>query len=144
MFLDLDNFKSLNDSEGHFVGDLLLLEVAQRLGQCVREVDSVARFGGDEFVVLLNELHGNRAEATAEASLVAEQIRGVLEQPYVLRVLQEGRAETIVEHRCTTSIGVVVFVDHDGSQDDVLKWADGAMYEAKEAGGNQMRLRPMP
>ena len=140
MFLDLDNFKMLNDTHGHFVGDLLLIEAARRIGSCVREVDVVARFGGDEFVVILNELDADHAQSLAEARIVAEKLRAALDKPYVLTFTQEGKAEATVEHHCTISIGVVVFLDHEGSQDDILKWADSAMYQAKEAGRNVIRF----
>ncbi len=136
MFMDLDNFKPLNDTQGHCVGDLLLIEVARRLSRGVRAVDIVARFGGDEFVVILNELSANRAESTAQSRIVAEKLRSALNQAYVLKVCLECRPELTVEHHCTISIGVVVFLDHEGSQDELLKWADTAMYQAKQAGGN--------
>ena len=140
MFLDLDNFKMLNDTQGHFVGDLLLIEAARRIGSCVREVDIVARFGGDEFVVILNELDVDKTKSIGEARVVAEKLRAALDKPYVLTFTQEGKAEATVEHHCTISIGVVVFLDHEGSQDDILKWADAAMYQAKEAGRNLIRF----
>jgi diguanylate cyclase (GGDEF)-like protein/PAS domain S-box-containing protein len=140
IFLDLDNFKSLNDSHGHHAGDLLLIEVAERIRACVRAVDDIARFGGDEFVVILRELGKDNAEATQEASGVAEKIRVILDQPYVLKVKPEGKAETTVEHHCSSSIGVALFLDHEVGAEQVIKWADLAMYQAKEAGGNQVRF----
>jgi diguanylate cyclase (GGDEF)-like protein/PAS domain S-box-containing protein len=140
MFMDLDNFKPLNDTHGHYVGDLLLIEVAHRISSCVRAVDIVARFGGDEFVVILNEIGTDRTESTAQALIVAEKLRSTLDKPYVLTYKQEGKADLTVEHRSTASIGIVVFLDHQGSQDDLVKWADAAMYQAKEAGGNLIRF----
>ncbi|MBU1664030.1 MAG: PAS domain S-box protein [Gammaproteobacteria bacterium] len=140
MFLDLDNFKPLNDTYGHVIGDALLIEVAERLHHCVREMDTVARFGGDEFVVLLSDLNADKAESTAQARLVAEKIRLALAQPYLLTTRHEGDADTTVEHRCTASIGVAMFINHETSQDDILNWADAAMYEAKEAGRNLIRF----
>ena len=134
MFLDMDNFKPLNDTHGHAVGDLLLMEVANRLTSCVREIDTVARFGGDEFVVILNGLDVGKAESAIQAGAIAEKIRATLAKPYLLNVRHEGKAETIVEHRCTSSIGVVLFMNHEASPEDILKWADMAMYQAKEAG----------
>jgi diguanylate cyclase (GGDEF)-like protein/PAS domain S-box-containing protein len=106
MFLDLDNFKPLNDRYGHAIGDLLLIEAAQRLTQCVRKADTVSRFGGDEFVVMLCELSHNRAEATEQARVVAEKIRSSLAEPYRLSVRIEGSTVTTIEHRCSASIGV--------------------------------------
>ena len=140
MFMDLDNFKPLNDTQGHYVGDLLLIEVAQRIRGAVREVDIVARFGGDEFVVILAELDVDKLESTTQSGIVAEKVRTVLNKPYVLKFKQEGKPEITVEHRCTASIGVVVFIDHEGSENEILKWADAAMYQAKEAGGNMIRF----
>ena len=140
MFLDLDNFKPLNDAHGHVVGDLLLVEVAKRLKRCVREVDTVARFGGDEFVVMLSELSVDRAGATAHAEIVAGKICGTLAEPYLLAVSREDAADTVVEHRCTASIGVAMFINHEISQDAILTQADHAMYQAKEAGRNTFRF----
>ena len=140
MFLDLDNFKPLNDLHGHVIGDLLLIEAADRLKGCVREIDTVARFGGDEFVVVISELYTDQAESTAQAAIVAEKIRTVLSAPYCLTINCQGMPEISIEHRCTVSIGVVVFINHQGSQDEVLKWADDAMYQAKEAGRNSIRF----
>ncbi len=140
IFLDLDNFKLLNDRYGHAVGDLLLIEVAARLKSCVREVDTVARFGGDEFVVMARELNVDESASTAQAGIIAEKIRAALAKPYVLQIRHEGEAETTVEHHCTASIGVVLFSKHDASQEDILKWADTAMYQAKEAGRNLIQF----
>ena len=140
MFLDLDNFKLLNDMHGHEVGDLLLIEVADRLKSCVREMDTVARFGGDEFVVIISALDEDKAKSTTQARIVAEKIRAVLATPYELRIQHEGRAETTVGHHCTASIGVALFVKDEAGQEDILKWADMAMYQAKEAGRNLIRF----
>ena len=140
MFLDLDNFKPLNDTHGHDVGDLLLIEVARRITGCVREMDTCARFGGDEFVVILSELVTDKTESAAQASTVAEKIHVALAEPYLLKIQPEGKAETTVEHHCTSSIGVVLFVNHDAGAEDILKWADMAMYQAKEAGRNLIRF----
>lgn len=140
MFLDLDNFKSLNDTHGHAAGDLLLMEGARRLTACVRETDTVARLGGDEFVVLLNELHTDQTTSTEQAAAVAEKIRAALAAPYQLSVTQPGDPATTVEHHCSVSIGVVVFVNHLSSQTDLMKWADAAMYQAKDAGRNRVQF----
>jgi len=140
MFLDLDNFKLLNDTHGHEVGDLLLIEAADRLKSCVREIDTVARFGGDEFVVMISELDVDKAESTTQAGIIAEKIRAALAKPYVLKIQHEGKAETTVEHHCTASIGVALFSKREASHDNILKWADTAMYQAKEAGCNLIRF----
>jgi diguanylate cyclase (GGDEF)-like protein len=136
MFLDLDNFKPLNDNYGHGAGDLLLVEVARRVLSCVRETDTVARFGGDEFVVLLGELDTEKAPSVALAGAIADKIRQALARTYKLDMPNADE----VEHHCTASIGVVVFFNHDCSVEDVIKWADRAMYRAKEAGRNLIRF----
>jgi len=140
MFLDLDNFKALNDAHGHEIGDLLLIEAADRLQSCVREMDTVARFGGDEFVVMISELDLNKPESTTQAGIIAEKLSAALAKPYALKVQREGRPETTVEHCCTASIGVALFSKDDASQEDILKWADKAMYQAKEVHSNLIRF----
>lgn len=138
MFLDLDNFKPLNDEHGHDVGDLLLIEVARRILLCVREEDTVARFGGDEFVVMLKEMDINKEISAMQASGVAEKIRAVLAEPYRLELLQAENGNTTVEHYCTSSIGIVLFVNQESARDEILRQADIAMYKAKAGGGNQV------
>ena len=144
MFLDLDNFKPLNDLHGHSVGDLLLIEVAKRLSACVRAVDTVARLGGDEFVVLIGDLGADKDQATEQAANVAEKIRVSLAEPYLLTVAQQGEPEKTVEHRCSASIGVVMFFNHDASRTDLMKCADAAMYQAKDAGRNGVQFYLSP
>lgn len=144
VFLDLDNFKPLNDRHGHAVGDLLLVEVARRLLDSVRDMDTVARFGGDEFVVLLSDLSEAEAEARAQAQQIAEKVRRAVAETYLLRVEHEGRVST-VEHHCTASVGVQLFVGADfraGAEDTLLDLADAAMYQAKEAGSNTVYVQP--
>jgi diguanylate cyclase (GGDEF)-like protein/PAS domain S-box-containing protein len=131
MFVDLDNFKTLNDTLGHQIGDLLLGEVALRIANCLREVDTVARLGGDEFVVMLENLSYSPEEAAKEAKAVAEEILLAVDQPYLL----DG-------HEClsTCSIGITVFGDHRETVDDVMRQADIAMYQAKAAGRNGVHI----
>ncbi len=140
LFLDLDNFKPLNDTHGHGAGDLLLVEVSRRINSCVREVDTVARFGGDEFVVVLSVLDADKDKSTIQASIVAEKIRAALSEPYVLNIRNEGEADASIEHHCTSSIGVVLFINHEARSEHILKCADIAMYQAKEAGRNSIRF----
>ena len=131
LFVDLDNFKTLNDTRGHEVGDLLLKDVAQRLRSCVREQDTVARLGGDEFVVVLQNLSSDAPEAAAQARTLGELILAQLRPPYELA----GH-----EHHFTASIGVTLLNHQRDSVDEVLKQADMAMYRAKGAGRNTLRF----
>lgn len=140
MFLDLDNFKPLNDLHGHDVGDQLLIEVANRLKSCIRGTDTVGRFGGDEFLIILSELNANKDSSTTQATIVAEKILSALSVPYQLDVADDNRTRTTVEYRCTASIGVALFLGHEASQEDILKWADSAMYDAKSVGRNSIRF----
>jgi diguanylate cyclase (GGDEF)-like protein/PAS domain S-box-containing protein len=141
IFLDLDNFKPINDKYGHEVGDLLLQEVATRMKDCVREMDTVARFGGDEFVVALGELDPNRLAATEQSRAIAEKIRASLSAPYRLNVpADKGSAHRLVEHTCSASMGVVVFLNQDVSVSEILKRADATMYEVKNTGRNGIRI----
>jgi diguanylate cyclase (GGDEF)-like protein/PAS domain S-box-containing protein len=140
IFLDLDNFKPLNDAHGHAVGDLLLCEAGRRIADCLREVDTVARFGGDEFVILLNDLDVSKELAQAKAMVVADKIRNCLTAPYALPIRQDGEKETILQHECTSSLGLVLFQGDSHSIEDLLRWADIAMYQAKSAGRNCVHL----
>lgn len=130
LLLDLDNFKTLNDSKGHEIGDMLLVEVAQRLQAMVRTDDTVARLGGDEFLILL-QLTENANDAVAQAEMVAEKIRNTLSQPFELR-------ENI--YHTTPSIGIALFKDGNETEEDLLKHADTAMYQAKQSGRNSIRF----
>lgn len=129
LFIDLDNFKTLNDTLGHDIGDSLLKLVAQRLTLCVREGDTVSRFGGDEFVVVLGGLSADETDAATASELVAEKILASLNQPYFLGG---------INHRSTASIGITLFKGDDTSIDDLMKQADLAMYKSKDAGRNTL------
>ncbi|WP_282810939.1 bifunctional diguanylate cyclase/phosphodiesterase [Thauera humireducens] len=132
LFVDLDNFKSVNDTAGHNQGDLLLQEVATILGKCVRRDDTVARLGGDEFVVMLDGLGREALEAVRHAETVATKILHALHKTFDL-----GGSE----HRASASIGITLFGEHpDERVDEPLKRADLAMYEAKVAGRNTLRF----
>lgn len=132
LFIDLDNFKNLNDTLGHDIGDQLLKSVAQRLETCVREGDTVARLGGDEFVVMLEDLSEDALEAAKQTESIAAKILSSMNVPYHLGQF---------EHHSTPSIGVALFTDSDDvSVDDLLKHADIAMYQAKKEGRNTLRF----
>ena len=131
LFIDLDNFKMLNDSMGHAVGDLLLRQVAERLSASVRANDTVARQGGDEFVILLEELSLDIHGAVAQIKLIAQMMLDTLDKPY-----QFGD----VSHHCTASIGAIPFMGAGETVESLLKSADMAMYKAKAAGKNALRF----
>jgi diguanylate cyclase (GGDEF)-like protein/PAS domain S-box-containing protein len=131
LFLDLDHFKTLNDTLGHDFGDLLLQKVAERLIACVREGDTVARLGGDEFVVLLKDLSEHTFDAAAQTEIIAEKILLSLNQPYQL---------DMHEYHNSPSIGVTLYSGHDLVVDELLKQADIAMYQAKAKGRNTLRF----
>jgi diguanylate cyclase (GGDEF)-like protein/PAS domain S-box-containing protein len=131
LFIDLDNFKDINDTLGHDIGDLLLQQTAQRLESCLREVDTVARLGGDEFVVMLEDLSEHALEAAVQTKTVGEKILATLGQPYRLATHK---------YHSTPSIGATIFSDHGQSAEELLKQADIAMYQAKKAGRNTLRF----
>jgi diguanylate cyclase (GGDEF)-like protein/PAS domain S-box-containing protein len=131
LFIDMDNFKTLNDIHGHHMGDLLLQQVAKRLTACVRENDTVARLGGDEFVVMLENLSEQTNAAGTEAEMVGNKILATLNQPYLLATHR---------YHSTPSIGATLFNDHEQTEDDLLKQADIAMYQAKASGRNTLRF----
>jgi diguanylate cyclase (GGDEF)-like protein/PAS domain S-box-containing protein len=131
MFVDLDNFKTLNDTLGHQAGDLLLQQSAQRITNCLRDTDTVARLGGDEFVVLIEGLSEQSEYAADEAMTIAEKILQAVEVPFKLYSR---------EYQSTASVGITVFRDHLENVDDVLQKAELAMYQAKAAGRNTIRF----
>lgn len=131
LFIDLDNFKTLNDSLGHDMGDLLLQQVAERLTACVRENDTVARLGGDEFVVMLQDLSEHALTAASQAETIGEKILDSVNQSFKLRRHN---------HKTSPSIGAVLFCGYQHSVDELLKHADIAMYQAKQSGRNALRF----
>ena len=131
LFLDMDRFKTLNDTLGHDHGDLFLIDVAKRMRACVRDVDTVARIGGDEFVILLEEMGSNASDVSQKIALIAEKVRAALAEPYQLNDK---------EHLSSPSIGVCLYRGHEETVDALLKHADMAMYQAKESGRNGIRF----
>jgi diguanylate cyclase (GGDEF)-like protein/PAS domain S-box-containing protein len=131
LFVDVDNFKNLNDTLGHHIGDLLLQEIAHRITSCIRETDMAARIGGDEFVVMVENLSDAQEEAGSQASLIAEKI-----------LARIGEAYTLSQHECisTSSVGITVFGYGKESATQILQQADIAMYQAKAAGRNAIRF----
>ena len=131
LFIDMDNFKTLNDTLGHDMGDLLLQQVAQRLESCVREGDTVARLGGDEFVVMLEDLSEQAGEAAVQTEIIGEKILAILNRTYQL---------ASHSYRSTPSIGAILFNDHQQTIEELMKQADIAMYQAKSSGRNALRF----
>lgn len=130
LFIDLDQFKTLNDTLGHDIGDMLLQQVGERLLYCVREGDTVARLGGDEYVAMLEDLSSQAVMAVTEVEVIGQRIINELNHHYKLREY---------EYHTTPSIGVVIFGDGYNTPEEVLKHADIAMYQAKKAGRNMLR-----
>jgi len=131
LFIDLDNFKKLNDTHGHDYGDLLLIETAQRLNACVRNNDTVARLGGDEFVIMIKQLGNNERKAIAAVQNIGKNILQSLNQVYIL---------VNIEHHSSSSIGICMFMNQFNDAGEVLRRADTAMYEAKASGRNALRF----
>ena len=131
LFFDLDNFKLVNDTKGHDFGDMLLKQVAERLRACMRSGDTAARMGGDEFIVLLENLSGDSAQAATIANTVCNKIRSTISRPFDL----DG-----YEHSITASIGVAMIEDNSLTGSELFKQADMAMYQAKDAGRNAQRF----
>jgi diguanylate cyclase (GGDEF)-like protein len=140
VFIDLDNFKPLNDTYGHNVGDLLLIEVANRLKNNIRKLDAVARIGGDEFVIILDEFDENKEISKENIFKVVEKIRINLAQVYKFNIINEDKENIEIEHNCTASIGVCMFKGEQESSINIFKCADSAMYEAKESGRNTIKF----
>ncbi len=136
MFLDLDNFKSINDTYGHDVGDMLLIEASKRYLEIVRESDTVARFGGDEFVVAIYGLNVDCNKAKDEALEIANKILKTANRKYVMEIMQEDDTVKHIEFECTSSIGITIFNSQDTSINDIIKRADKAMYEVKNTHKN--------
>ena len=140
MFMDLDRFKLLNDTQGHDMGDQLLIEVAKRIQTCVREGDTVARLGGDEFVVMLENLSESQCEAAVYAQKIAEKIRSVLSRIYTLPLEPNDTNKPYFEHHSSASLGLVLFCGNHIASEELLKQADLAMYQAKHAGRDAVRI----
>lgn len=130
-FIDLDDFKHLNDTQGHSIGDLLLQQVARSLESCIRTNDTLARLGGDEFLIVAEGLNTHHDQAAREAELVANKVRNLLSRPYNL----DGH-----QYSCSASIGICLFLGTDLSAEELLKRADIAMYQAKASGSNAIRF----
>jgi diguanylate cyclase (GGDEF)-like protein len=117
-----------------------LIDVAHRLKKCVCEMDDVGRFGGDEFVVMISPLNIDLSASILQAEVIAEKISSALAEPYLLSIMQNGSPAKTVEYRCTVSIGVALFLGHKASHEEIIKQADTAMYQSKEAGRNRVHF----
>lgn len=131
LFLDLDNFKSLNDTHGHDAGDQILRQTAERLSGCVRQQDTVSRTGGDEFVIILEGLSSLAGKAASEVDVIGQKIVSLISVPYLIDT---------VEHRMSVSVGMTLFCDQRSTSDELMKHADIALYSAKASGGNMHKL----
>ena len=140
IFLDLDKFKKLNDEFGHEAGDQLLVAAGKRLKLSVRDSDTVARYGGDEFVILLNRLNGNLIEARTEAEQIAKKILHILAPPYSLHIHSSLGIAKMIHYQNFASLGVVMFGGDITQESQILDWADEAMYWAKSEGGKTFRF----
>jgi diguanylate cyclase (GGDEF)-like protein/PAS domain S-box-containing protein len=138
MFMDIDRFKILNDTQGHDIGDQLLVEVGKRITHCVREQDTVARIGGDEFVIMLEGLSDNESAAIALAQRIGSKILDSLNSPYLLYHFDQNGYSLPIKHHSSASIGMKLFQGTQINSDDILKQADMAMYQAKQAGRNTL------
>ena len=139
-FVDLDHFKTLNDTQGHNMGDQLLITVAARIQDCIRDEDLVARIGGDEFVVMIANLGEDKVTAGHAAGEIAEKIRLSICRPYKLAIKEKLYTKNEIAFYCTASVGISIFKSNSTSHDDILKQADVAMYQAKAAGRNIIRF----
>ncbi|PRC92523.1 putative bifunctional diguanylate cyclase/phosphodiesterase [Solimicrobium silvestre] len=139
MFIDMDNFKTLNDIHGHDVGDRLLVEVARRLQSSVRQGDTVARLGGDDFVVMVEDLLPDTL-AASQAETVAQKILTVLNEPFNLELKMGADRHKSIEYHCSASIGISLFGEYEDMVDELLKQADLAVYQAKDSGRNTVRF----
>ncbi len=140
IMLDLDNFKPVNDRYGHDAGDSLLMEVARRIKKCVRDVDTVARVGGDEFVVLLGQLDCRPDDAADVVSAISQKLLATVSAPYALTPSGSKADVGVVTHRCTVSMGVSMFTKDTADMDELLQRADAAMYRVKRGGGNRVEV----
>lgn len=140
ILLDFDGFKPVNDHFGHDVGDALLVEAASRMKQCVRDVDTVARVGGDEFVVLLAQVDGQKDQALDVASVISLKLLHALSAPYALEPSGKKSQRQEVTTVCTASLGVALFFQDSMTVDQIMQAADAAMYRAKQGGGNRIEL----
>lgn len=138
MHIGLIDLQPLNDRHSQKIGDLLLIEVANRLKDNVREVDTVSRISSDEFVVMLNELTREKTQSVTQAHIIAEKIRAALTDPYPIIIRNKKIEDTIDEYSCEICMGVVVFTNDNKSRDDVLEWAERSMHKSKESGSSQI------
>ena len=139
MMIDLDNFKTLNDSLGHDAGDKLLVSVASRLESCIREGDTVARMGGDEFVVIIEDLD-ETSLVEKQTQAVARKIITLLNEPYLLPQDFNKDTQNVIQYHCSCSVGIALFSEQGITVNELIKQADTAMYSAKAAGRNTLRF----
>lgn len=142
LYLDLDDFKPLNDTHGHEVGDQLLVQAAQRMSRGVRASDTVARIGGDEFVVMICDLPACPDAAARSATAIAAKLQALLAEPYRLPLPAAPAGSAPLLYRCTASVGLALFDGRDDDRDEVIRRADQAMYVAKAQRRSEREARP--
>lgn len=134
LFLDLDNFKPLNDTYGHHAGDVFLQEAASRLLSTVRTIDTVSRLGGDEFVIVIDKLDKDKTKAKEEAYTIANKVLEILRLPYTIEITKEDESQQTIIHHSSASMGMTLFKHEEITYNTLLRRADKAMYEAKKIG----------
>ena len=140
LFIDVDNLKFINDQYGHEAGDLLLTEFAKRISNGLRARDTSSRFGGDEFVVILNEFTNNYSETACQVSDIAKKILARLSSKYIFTITHPTLGDNLIQFESSASIGATLFLGNQIKSSNIIKRADMAMYEAKKMGGNQVRF----
>ena len=140
LFIDIDNLKFINDQYGHEAGDLLLTEFAKRISNGLRARDTASRFGGDEFVVILNEFTNNYSETACQVSDIAKKILARLSSKYIFTITHPTLGDNLIQFESSASIGATLFLGNQIKSSNIIKRADMAMYEAKKMGGNQVRF----
>jgi len=140
LFIDIDNLKFINDQYGHEAGDLLLTEFAKRISNGLRARDTSSRFGGDEFVVILNEFTNNYSETACQVSDIAKKILARLSSKYIFTITHPTLGDNLIQFESSASIGATLFLGNQIKSSNIIKRADMAMYEAKKMGGNQVRF----
>ena len=144
LFIDLDKFKSINDIHGHVTGSNIIIEVSKRLKNCFRESDTVSRYGGDEFIILLTDLDNNLDSAMEKIKTLSEYVRMALNVPFETTVITDDDWQNKIMIQCSASIGITMFNGDNMMCEKIISMADTAMYIAKKKGGNRVEFSKLP